>query len=142
MLAPLRRTVFTTTFVFAATACVTSRASTGLTIGIPVFSQDSVTSDSTGRRLGALAGVVLDSSSGSGIAGAQVVVRSSTVSNPHFAYTDKRGGFVIGKLEPGRYDVLVRRLGFLPFAGGRSVRAGVVDTLNVRIAASTACLCP
>jgi len=119
---------------------VTARASTGLTIGIPVFSQDSVTRDSTGRKLGALAGVVLDSASGSVVEGAQVVLRSPTVSNPRFVYTNKRGGFVIGKLEPGSYDILVRRVGFLPFVGRRDLRSGVVDTLTVRLAASTAIL--
>ena len=142
MLAPFRTTLVTIEVLFAAAGCVTSQPRKGLTIGIPVFSQDSVSRDSTGRKLAAFAGVVLDSTSGSGVEGAQVILKSPTVPNPRFAYTDKRSGFVIGKLEPGTYDILVRRIGFLPFVGRRHLRAGVVDTLTIRITASTACLCP
>ncbi len=136
MLAPLGRRTSIVIALFAATAYAASPASTRLKMGIPVFSQDSVTRDSTGRKLGALAGVVLDSASGSGLEGAQVLLRSPTVSNPRVAYTNKRDGFVMGKLEPGRYDLLVRRIGFLPFTGRSEVRAGVVDTPTFRIGAA------
>jgi hypothetical protein len=142
MLAPFRTALFPIAVLSVAAGCVTSRAHSGLTAAIPVFSQDAVSRDSTGRRLAAVAGVVLDSSSGAGVEGAQVVLRSSNVPKPLFAYTDKRGGFVIGKLEPGTYNILVRRLAFLPFVGRRDLRAGVVDTLRVRIGVSAACLCP
>jgi hypothetical protein len=136
----VRRTVLAATLVLAATGCVTNPATTALKLAIPAFSQDSVTQDSTGRKLGALAGVVLDSASRSGIGGAQVVLRSPNLSSPRFAYTNEGGGFVIGKLQPGRYNVLVRRLGYLPFNGPRDINAGVVDTVTVRIAASNAIL--
>ncbi|HJP59704.1 MAG TPA: carboxypeptidase-like regulatory domain-containing protein, partial [Gemmatimonadaceae bacterium] len=104
------------------------------------FSQESVTHDSSGRKLGALAGVVLDSASGSGIPAAQVRLRTSNPPETRYAITSDRGGFIIDRLEPGHYDVLVRRLGFMPFVSHRDVRAGVVDTIVVRIAASTAML--
>jgi len=142
MVARFSRTLFAIAVSFSAPGCVMSRVTSGPIIGIPVFSQDSVTRDSTGRKLAALAGVVLDSTSRAGVGGAQLVLRSPTLPNPRFAYTDQRGGFIFGRLEPGTYDILVRRLGFLPFSGAHVFRAGVVDTLTVRIAASTACLCP
>jgi hypothetical protein len=136
----MRRTVFTATSLVAAIGCVTSRTNNVPTTGIPGFPQDSVTRDSTGRKLGALAGVVLDSASGSGIEGAQVLLRSPDGTNRGAAYTNKRGGFVIGKIEPGSYNVLARRLGYLPSIGRRDLRAGVVDTVILRIAASNATL--
>ena len=135
-----RRIAFTTTLLCAIGGCATSRARSSPILGVPAFPQDSVTRDSTGRRLGALAGVVLDSASGLGVEGAQVSLRSPTLSYPRFAYTNQRGGFVIGKLEPGRYELLVRRLGYLPFRGPRDLRAGVVDTVGVRITISHATL--
>jgi hypothetical protein len=138
--AAARQALLTATLVFAASGCVTNPATNTVKLAIPAFSQDSVTRDSTGRKLGALAGVVLDSAARTGVAGAQVVLRSPVLPSPRFAYTNESGGFVIGKLEPGRYNVLVRRLGYLPFAGPRDVRAGVVDTVSMRIAASTAIL--
>ena len=140
MLAGIRITPSTITFLFAASACVTTPARNRLTLAVPLFSQDSVTTDSTGRKLGALAGVVLDSASGSGLEGAQVILSSPSISNPRFAYTNNRGGFVIGRLEPGRYTVVFRRIGFLPFAAARTIRAGLVDTVTVRIAVSNAML--
>jgi len=90
-----RTTGFTVVSLLAVSGCATARTTSTLTNAIPVFSQDSVTRDSTGRKLGALAGVVLDSASGAAIAGAQIVVRSQSTPQSRFAYTSERGGFLV-----------------------------------------------
>jgi hypothetical protein len=100
---------------------------------IPLFSQDSVTQDSTGKRVAALAGVVFDSASGSPLEAAQVLLRSSTMLKPHFTFTDQRGGFIIGRVEPGSYQLIIRRLGYAAHVEQRTLRASVVDTLHVKL---------
>jgi hypothetical protein len=100
---------------------------------IKVFSQDSVTRDSTGKRVAALTGVVLDSASGSPLEAAEVLLRSSSVLKPYFTVTDQRGSFIIGRVEPGSYQLMIRRLGYAAHVEQRSLRASVVDTLHVRL---------
>jgi hypothetical protein len=92
-----------------------------------------VTRDSTGRRVAALAGVVLDSATGSPLEAAQVLLRSSSLLKPYFTFTDQRGSFIIGRVEPGSYQLMIRRLGYAAHVEQRSLRASVVDTLEVRL---------
>ena len=100
---------------------------------IKPFSQDSVTRDSTGKRVAALTGVVVDSASGSPLEAVQVLLRSSSVLKPYFTFTDQRGGFIIGRVEPGAYQLMIRRLGYAAHVEQRSLRPSVVDTLHVRL---------
>jgi hypothetical protein len=80
-----------------------------------------------------LAGIVLDSASGSPLEASQVLLRSSSILKPYFAFTDKRGSFIIGRVEPGSYELLIRRLGYAPHVERRNLSASVVDTLRVRL---------
>ena len=100
---------------------------------IAPFNHDSVTRDSTGRRLAAVVGAVADSA-GSPLEGSQILLKPTTGSRPYVTYTNRRGGFVIARVEPGSYEVLIRRLGFAPHVEQRTLRASVVDTVLVRIA--------
>jgi len=104
-----------------------------ITSPIKLFSQDSVTRDSTGKRVAALAGVVLDSASGSPLEASQVLLRSSSVLKPYFTFTDQRGNFIIGRVEPGSYQLMIRRLGYAAHVEQRILKASVVDTLYVRM---------
>lgn len=108
---------------------------------VQLFNQDSVTRDSTGRSVSALAGVVLDSSSASPLEASQILLRSSSVLKPYYTFTDNRGSFVIARVEPGRYELLIRRIGYAPHVEQRNLRAGVVDTLRVRLGISRRALC-
>jgi hypothetical protein len=102
---------------------------------IPQYNLDSVTRDSASNRMFALVGIVVDSALGRPIPGAIVVLRQPG-SHDRGAYTDDRGGFVLGRVVPGRYQLLVRSIGYMPFSQARDARAAVVDTIVARLAAS------
>lgn len=53
------------------------------------------------------------------------------------APTDSRGGFVLGRVAPGHYHMMVRRIGYTQVTDVRDARAGVVDTLRARMAVAT-----
>ncbi|MEQ1690505.1 MAG: carboxypeptidase-like regulatory domain-containing protein [Gemmatimonas sp.] len=48
-------------------------------------------------------------------------------------FTDGRGRLTLPTLAPGRYDVLVRRLGFVPFRSQVTLTAGAPTVLDVRL---------
>ena len=48
-------------------------------------------------------------------------------------FTDSRGRLAIPDLEPGTYDVSVRRLGFLPYRAQANVTAGAPTVFDVRM---------
>jgi hypothetical protein len=102
---------------------------------IPQYNLDSVTRDSTSNRLYALVGTVVDSASGQPIPGASI-----TLGQPgrplRGAYSDDRGGFVLGRVVPGRYQLLVRRIGYMANSQVRDARAGVVDTVRAKLSVS------
>ena len=99
------------------------------TATLPVFDQRSITNAFTS----ALVGTVVDSASGSPMEHAQVLLRSRTLSRPAYVFTDSRGGFVLGHLEPGRYSLLIRSLNYAPLADSLTMVGGRVDTLRTRL---------
>jgi hypothetical protein len=99
---------------------------------IPRFSVESVTRDSAGTTLSALVGTVQDSASGLPLAQA-VVSLTSPVGQHYYSSTDQFGGFVVERVPPGSYDLLVRKIAYQPYAAPHSMRAGVVDTLRLQI---------
>ncbi len=106
------------------------------TVVLPGYDGQAVTEAGTA----ALVGTVVDSASGIPIESAQVLLSSVITSRPHYVFTDARGGFVLGRLEPGMYTLLIRKVGFYAFrANPHSTSAGKVDTLRVRLRADTFC---
>jgi hypothetical protein len=105
------------------------------TATLPVFDQRSITNGFTS----ALVGTVVDSASGSPMEHAQVLLRSRTVSGPACVFTDSRGGFVLSRLEPGRYSLLIRSLNYAPLADSVTMVGGGVDTLRARLRRLRSC---
>jgi hypothetical protein len=80
----------------------------------------------------ALVGTVVDSASGRPIQGA-IITLHQPGTHDRGAFSDDRGGFVLGRVPPGHYQLLVRRIGYMPFLQARDARAGVVDTVVARL---------
>jgi hypothetical protein len=112
----------------------TSRASQWPPAVIPQYNVDSVTRDSAtaSNQMYALVGTVVDPASGRPVQGAIISVgpRQKLV---RWAYSDDRGGFVLGRVPPGHYQMLVRRIGYKQFSQALDARARVVDTVRVRL---------
>jgi hypothetical protein len=102
---------------------------------IPQYNVDSVTRDSASNRMYALVGTVVDSASGRPIATASVDLRQPGTHDRR-TYSDDRGGFVIGRVVPGRYQLQVRRIGYMAFIQARDARAGVIDTVRAKLPVS------
>jgi hypothetical protein len=100
---------------------------------IPQFNPDSLTTELTGDRVYALVGSVVDSASGRPVPRAIVTASVNAVEKPAYAFTDDSGGFVLGRLQPGHYRILVRRIGYMPFNSRRDGIAGKIDTVRVRL---------
>lgn len=103
---------------------------------IPKYNVDSVTRDSVSNRMYALVGTVVDSASGRPLRGAIISLGPLQKSAPR-AYSDDQGGFVLGRVPPGHYQLLVRRIGYMPFSQARDARAAVVDTVVARLPVAT-----
>ena len=48
-------------------------------------------------------------------------------------FTDGEGRFTLTQLQPGRYDVVVRRIGYSPFRGTVSIEIGAIARLDVQL---------
>jgi hypothetical protein len=101
---------------------------------IPQYNVDSVTRDSASIGAYALVGTVVDSAVGKPLESVQVQLRQWPEDRRFYAYTDSRGGFVLGRVPPGRYDLVIRVIGYRAVTEVRDARAGVVDTLRTRMA--------
>jgi hypothetical protein len=106
-------------------------------VAIPQYSVDSVTRDSASVRVGALVGTVVDSISGKPLESAQILLRAQGGGRTLRAVTDSRGGFVLGRVPPAHYHLIVRLIGYEALTGVNDARAGVVDTLRARMARAT-----
>jgi len=110
----------------------TSRAAQWPPAVIPQYNVDSVTHDAASNQTYAVVGTVVDPASGRPVQGAIISVgpRQKLV---RWTYSDDRGGFVLGRVPPGHYEMLVRRIGFKQFSQALDARARVVDTVRVRL---------
>jgi hypothetical protein len=104
-------------------------------IAIPPFNVDSVTHDSTSALRYALVGTVVDSASRQPISAAQVLLKPTSGGRDFYGLSDSHGGFVVRRVPPGRYALVVRRLGYAAVTGTRVAKAGVVDTVRFRMRA-------
>ncbi len=96
--------------------------------------RETINGDSTTGRFYTLVGAVFDSASGRGLEATQLLLRESPAAQPYFVQTDKHGAFVLSGIKPGHYQLLVRRIGYMPYGGQQDARAGEVDTLRIRLA--------
>lgn len=96
--------------------------------------RETINGDSTTGRFYTLVGTVFDSASGRPLEATQVLLREGPAAQPYFVQTDKTGAFVLSGIKPGHYQLLVRRIGYMPYVGQRDARAGGIDTLRVQIA--------
>jgi hypothetical protein len=133
------RTLFWTCVLIALSACATRPSGTVFRAvpwgtAIPQYNVDSVTRDSASNRVYALVGTVVDSASGKPLEGVQILLRLPLNGRVSYALTDSRGGFVLGRVPPGRYEMTIRRLGYYALHGTRDARASAVDTLRVTMA--------
>jgi hypothetical protein len=100
--------------------------------GIPSFRAEVITGRDNGELLAALVGTVVDSVTRRALEGASVVVRPrGTSDNRIGSFVDSHGGFVIRRVKPGAYQILVRRIGFDAFTKDWDARAGKVDTARL-----------
>jgi carboxypeptidase family protein len=106
--------------------------SKSVALAIPQFDVDSVTHDSAGNRAYALVGVVLDAQSGEPLHGGVVILRPPS-GRGNAVGMNQQGGFVMGRVSPGRYTLVVRQIGFKPFSESWNARAGIVDTIGVSL---------
>jgi hypothetical protein len=119
-------------FVVTATCVGTTRPKTAM---VPAHNGQAITSGFSA----AIVGTVVDSALGSPIEHAQILLRSATTAQPQYAFTDAHGGFVLGRLEPGRYSLLIRSLGYAFRADSLTISAGRVDTLRTRLRRVSTC---
>jgi hypothetical protein len=99
---------------------------------IPQYNADSVTHDSASNQMYALVGTVVDSASGRPVQGAIISV-GPPQKLVRWVYSDDRGGFVLGRVPPGYYQLLVRRVGYKQFSQALDSHMGAVDTVRVRL---------
>lgn len=100
---------------------------------IPAYNPDSATHDSNAGALHALVGTVVDEDSGQPLAASEVIIRRASDGKIISIMTDMRGGFVVPRIPPGQYGLIVRRVGYEPLADIRAGEPGVVDTVRLKL---------
>ncbi|HJP59560.1 MAG TPA: carboxypeptidase-like regulatory domain-containing protein [Gemmatimonadaceae bacterium] len=101
---------------------------------IPVFDAGSATRDSTTPAIMyALVGTVVDADSGQPLVSSEILVRRASDGKIMQALTNSRGGFIMPRIPPGQYGLIVRRIGYVPLTDLRDGQAGVVDTLRLKM---------
>ena len=106
-------------------------------VAIPQYNVDSVIRDSASISAYALVGTVVDSISGRPLESAQVLLRVPGGGRTFRAITDNRGGFVLGRVPPGHYHLIVRLISYEALTGVQDALPGVVDTLRARMSRAT-----
>jgi Carboxypeptidase regulatory-like domain len=81
----------------------------------------------------ALVGTVVDFESGQPLGSSEIIVRRASDGKIVSALTDARGGFVMPRIPPGQYGLIVRRLGYTSLSDLRTAEPGVVDTLRLKM---------
>jgi hypothetical protein len=81
----------------------------------------------------ALVGTVVDFESGQPLAASEIIVRRASDGKIVSALADSRGGFVMPRIPPGQYGLIVRRLGYTSLSDLRTAEPGVVDTLRLKM---------
>ena len=76
-----------------------------------------------------VSGRVVDSETGSGIAGVSVFVANTTIG----AATDASGRFAIRAVSPGMFELVASAIGYTPEALTLNVGAGGIDSLTIRL---------
>jgi hypothetical protein len=99
---------------------------------IPPYNADSATHDEHSIAVNALVGTVVNADSGQPLGESEIVIRRGD-GKIISIMTDMRGGFVVPRIPPGDYAMIVRRVGFESITDIRSAQAGVVDTLRLRL---------
>jgi hypothetical protein len=103
-------------------------------IAIPSFRSDTMTTGAGGERLAALVGTVVDSVTGLPLESGSVLVQPREPSDNRFgAYVDAHGGFVIGRIKPGAYRIVVRRIGWKQSGQDWDARAGEIKKVEFRL---------
>ena len=100
---------------------------------IPPYNVDSATHDENSAAMNALVGTVVNSDTGQPLGASEIVIRRASDGKIISIMTDMRGGFVVPRIPPGDYGLIVRRVGYEPIADVRSAQAGVVDTLRLKL---------
>ena len=101
---------------------------------IPAFDAGSATRDSTTPTvMYALVGTVVDADSGQPLVSSEILVRRASDGKIMQALTNSRGGFILPRIPPGQYGLIVRRIGYVPLTDLREGSAGVVDTLRLKM---------
>ena len=100
---------------------------------IPAFDAESATRDATSAPMFALTGTVVDLESGQPLASSEIIVRRAGDGKIVSTLSDARGGFIVPRIPPGTYGLIVRRVGYEPVADLRDARAGAIDTLRLKM---------
>lgn len=98
---------------------------------IPRYNADSATHDANSMAMNALVGTVVNFDWGQPLGASEIVIRRAGDGKIISMMTDMRGGFVVPRIPPGEYGLIVRRVGYEPVTDIRVAQAGVVDTLRV-----------
>lgn len=104
-----------------------------LVAAIPRYNADSATHDEHSVAMHALVGTVVNSDSGQPLDATEILIQRPGDGKIISIMTDLRGGFVVPRIPPGDYALIVRRVGYESVADIRSAHAGVVDTLRLRL---------
>jgi hypothetical protein len=99
---------------------------------IPPYNVDSATHDEHSAAMNALVGTVVNSDSGQPLGASEILIRRGDGKIVSIM-TDMRGGFVVPRIPPGDYAMIVRRVGYESIVDIRSAQAGVVDTLRLKL---------
>ena len=100
---------------------------------IPAFDAESAMRDANSAPMFALTGTVVDLESGQPLVSSEIIVRRPSDGKIVSTLTDGRGGFMVPRIPPGQYGLIVRRVGYEPMADLRDARAGAIDTLRLKM---------